>query len=108
MRQAEILFKGQNAGKLIQHDDGAFTYSYHDSWVNDSSNPAISLSLPKTVQEYRSDHLFPFFFNMLPEGYNKKIVCNLLKIDENDYFGLLLNTAQNDTIGAVTVQRILD
>jgi serine/threonine-protein kinase HipA len=27
-----------------------------------------------------------------------------LKIDENDDFGLLLATAQNDTIGAITVK----
>lgn len=108
MRQAEIIFKGQNAGKLIQHDDGHFSYSYYDAWVNDSRKPSISLSLPKSNREYSSDNLFPFFFNMLPEGDNKQVACRLLKIDESDHFGLLLNTAGYDTIGAVTVHGILE
>jgi serine/threonine-protein kinase HipA len=40
---------------------------------------------------------------MLPEGTNKQVVCQLNRIDQKDYFGLLLNTAKYDTIGAVTV-----
>ena len=43
---------------------------------------------------------------MLPEGSNKQVVCKLMRIDPDDYFGLLLTTAQNDTIGAVTVIKI--
>lgn len=108
MRQAEILYKGQSAGRLIQDDQGAFTFLYHDHWLADTFKPAISLTLPKTVKTYHSGHLFPVFFNMLPEGYNKQVVCKLLRIDEADYFGLLLNTARYDTIGAVTVQKITD
>jgi serine/threonine-protein kinase HipA len=29
-----------------------------------------------------------------------------LKIDEKDYFGLLLGTAKTDTIGAITISEI--
>jgi HipA-like protein len=43
---------------------------------------------------------------MLSEGANKKLQCRQLKIDENDYFGLLLATATHDTIGAVTVKPV--
>jgi hypothetical protein len=46
-----------------------------------------------------------FFYNLLPEGSNKQVVCQLNRIDRNDYFGLLLTTAANDTIGAVTVRK---
>ena len=106
MRKAKVVFKGEEAGNLIQHDNGSFTYIYHDEWLTDSSKPGISLTLPKTEQEYHSDYLFPFFYNMLPEGSNKQVVCRLMKIDSDDYFGLLLNTAQNDTIGAVRVIKI--
>ena len=49
--------------------------------------------------------LFPSFINMLPEGFNKHLICQSLKIDEDDYFGLLLTVAEYDTIGAVTVKR---
>lgn len=94
------------AGILIQHDDGAFTFRYNDSWISDSTMPNISLTLPKSKQEYHSSYLFPFFYNMLPEGSNKQVVCRLNRIDEDDYFGLLLTTAKNDNIGAVRVIKI--
>jgi serine/threonine-protein kinase HipA len=103
MRSAEILYKDQEAGLLTQQDDGWFTFRYHDVWMNDSNKPGISLSLPKSKQEYHSPNLFPFFFHMLPEGSNKLTVCKMMRIDPDDHFGLLLTTAKNDTIGAVKV-----
>jgi len=30
--------------------------------------------------------------------------CRMLKIDENDYFSLLLATAKDDSIGPITIQ----
>ncbi len=106
MRQGKVLYKGEEAGIIIQHDDGTFTYRYNDLWMANKDKPSISLTLPKTVQDYHSKHLFPFFYNMLPEGANKEVVCRLMRIDANDDFGILLTTAQYDTIGAVTVKRI--
>jgi serine/threonine-protein kinase HipA len=41
---------------------------------------------------------------MLSEGVNRKLQSVQLKIDEDDHFGLLLATAQYDTIGAITVK----
>ena len=43
---------------------------------------------------------------MLSEGVNRQLQCRLLKIDEQDHFGLLSATAQYDTIGAITVKPI--
>ncbi|MEX1000641.1 MAG: HipA N-terminal domain-containing protein [Crocinitomicaceae bacterium] len=106
MRQAEIYFKGEKAGELTQNDNGQFTFRYTDSWFSNPSKNSISLTLPKTKQEYHSDFLFPFFYNMLPEGTNKQIVCRNMRIDKDDYFGLLITTAQHDTIGAVTVKKL--
>ena len=106
MRKAVILYKGEEAGILTQLDDGSFTFRYNDSWMADGNKPGISLTLPKLRQEYHSLYLFPFFYNMLPEGANKQVVCKLMRIDPDDYFGLLVTTAQNDTIGAVRVIKI--
>lgn len=103
MRKAEILYKDEAAGLLTQHNDGSFTFQYHSYWIDDSKKPAISLTLPKTAEPYHSTNLFPFFYNMLPEGSNKEAVCKYNRIDKNDYFGLLMTTAKNDTIGAVRV-----
>ncbi|MEP6795321.1 MAG: HipA N-terminal domain-containing protein [Saprospiraceae bacterium] len=106
MRSASIKYKGESAGILTQHDDGSFTFKYEASWVNNQNKPAISLTLPKTKEEYHSAFLFPFFYNKLPEGSNKQVVCRFLQIDEDDSFSLLTNTARYDTIGAVTVETI--
>ncbi len=106
MRKAKILYKNQEAGLLIQHDNGSFTFKYDNSWINDTNKPAISLTLPKSNQEYHSDFLFPCFYNMLPEGSNKQVVCKLNRLDINDCFGLLLTTAKNDNIGAIKVIKI--
>lgn len=106
MRKAEVYNNHRLAGTLEQTDKGEFIFRYDSSYLTDSSTQGISLTLPKTQQEYRSRVLFPFFFNMLSEGANKRIQCTTFKIDEQDHFGLLLATAGNDTIGAVTVKKI--
>ena len=43
---------------------------------------------------------------MLSEGENRQTQSRLLHIDSDDDFGILLATAQNDTIGAITVKPI--
>ena len=106
MRKAKVLFKNEEAGILTQHDDGSFSFIYHDDWSDNNSKQSISLTLPKTEKEFHSEYLFPFFYNMLPEGSNKQVVCKLNRIDREDHFGLLMSTAKNDSIGAVRVIKI--
>ena len=106
MKKAEVYRSGVLAGILIQEKRDSYIFRYDDFYFNNPDQPAISLILPKNNKEYHSKNLFPFFFNMLSEGINKKLQCRQLKIDENDYFSLLLATAQIDTIGAVTLKKI--
>ena len=103
MRNAKVLFKNEEAGILTQYDDGSFSFRYHDNWFADKDKQSISLTLPKNQQEFHSKFLFPFFFNMLPEGSNKQVVCKLNRIDKDDYFGQLITTAKTDSIGAVLI-----
>jgi serine/threonine-protein kinase HipA len=106
MRKARIYFKNEEAGTLTQHDDGSFLFRYHPAWIANPAKKSISLTLPKGPQEFHSPHLFPFFYNMLPEGSNKQVVCTLNRIDKNDDFGLLMTVAKHDSIGAVTLLKI--
>jgi HipA-like protein len=106
MRKAKVLYKNEEAGILTQHDDGSFSFVYQAEWVANSNKQSISLTLPKNEKEFHSKYLFPFFFNMLPEGSNKQVVCTLNRIDGDDYFGLLMATAKNDSIGAVRIIKI--
>lgn len=106
MRKAEVHRNGILAGILTETENGEFVFTYNTLYFNDETLPGISLTLPKKQLEYTSKHLFPFFFNMLSEGTNRAVQSKQLKIDENDFFGLLLATAQYDTIGAITVRQI--
>jgi serine/threonine-protein kinase HipA len=106
MREMEIYRNGIFAGILTEENRKSYIYRYDDAYFNDSSKVAISLTLPKTQQEYKSEFLFPFFFNMLSEGVNKKLQITQMKIDEDDNFGLLMAIAQYDTIGAITIKPI--
>jgi serine/threonine-protein kinase HipA len=106
MRKATILYKSEPAGILSQLDNGSFHFSYLETWLDDEIKPAISLTMPKKKKEFKSPHLFPLFFHLLPEGANKQAVCKFKKIDPSDHFGILLNTARFDTIGAITIEQI--
>ena len=98
------VYRNNVLAGILTRDNNEYIFRYDDLYFNNPNLPAISLTLPKTKQEHLCRYLFPFFFNMLSEGINKKLQCRYLKIDEKDHFALLLATAQNDTIGAVTVR----
>lgn len=104
MRQARVYYNEIPAGIIAETETGRFVFQYNREYVNNPALPAISVTLPKRKQSYSSPVLFPFFFNMLSEGANRKLQCRILKIDEEDYFGLLLKTAARETIGAITVR----
>lgn len=105
-RLAAVYVKGDLAGFLTEVDSEHYIFRYDDVYFKDVSKPAVSLTMPKTQQEYRSSFLFPVFFNMTSEGENRLIQSRLLKIDEKDDFGILLATGHTDTIGAITVKQI--
>ncbi len=106
MRKAEVYLRGEFAGVLTEISRNEYVFRYDNEYFNNSNKPHISLLLNKTQQEYRSEYLFPFFFNMLSEGSNRLVQSRMLGIDENDHFGILLATAQHNVIGAVTVKPI--
>jgi serine/threonine-protein kinase HipA len=106
MRKAEVYRNGILTGILAETDSSTFVFTYDSLYFNDKTKPGISLTLPKKQLVYTSKHLFPFFYNMLSEGTNRVVQSKQLKIDENDFFGLLLATAQYDTIGAITIKQI--
>lgn len=108
MRIAEVYRNKRLAGRLTEDDQRNYTFVYDDEYLADTNAPAISLTLPKTNKMYTSDILFPFFFNMLSEGVNKKLQSRTLRIDEKDHFGLLMATAAIDTIGAITIKKVAE
>lgn len=106
MRKAAVYNNDALAGILEKNAPDDYRFIYDNAYLSNPSLPAISLTLPKSEKKYLSPVLFSFFTGLLAEGINKDIQCRLLKIDENDDFTRLLQTAGNDSIGAITVKEI--
>ena len=106
MRQAKVLYKGIPSGVVSQADDGSFRFCYDPLWLADSNSPPISLVMAKREEPYTCKALFPVFFHLLPEGNNRVQLCRAFRLDLEDDFGLLLQIAKHDTIGAITIQEI--
>lgn len=106
MRALHVCCHGILAGVLKEIPGEGYVFRYFDDYQKDPHLPSISLTLPKTRQEYKSKFLFPFFSNMLSEGHNRRVQARLLHVDEDDEFGILAQTALYDTPGAVTVKPI--
>ncbi len=106
MRSCEIYVHGIKAGVLTEDDKREFTFAYDRAYLlSDNAQPA-SLTLPLRTEPYHSPYLFPAFSNILSEGENRQVQSQLLRIDAEDDFGIMLATCQFDTIGAITVKPI--
>ena len=107
MRKAIIYCHDTEAGLLEESTPGrGYTFTYDKQYMMDRTHDPVSLTMPFREEPYQSDYLFPVFTNMLPEGANRKIVCRSWRLDEKDFFGLLLKIATHDTIGAITVKEV--
>ena len=50
----------------------------------------------------------PKVTNKLPEGANRKVICREQRIDEKDFFGMLMATVGTDMIGSVNFREVED
>lgn len=108
MRKCKVYVNGIEAGILTENDSlREYIFKYNKNYI-DSEQPPVSLSMPLQEEEYHSPVLFPYFFNLLSEGENRAMQSSLHHIDKDDDFGILLATAQYDTVGAVTVVPIYE
>ena len=100
MRACKVYVHDTEAGILQETDNKEYVFTYHENYQGEP----VCLAMPVRQEPYHSDYLFPYFFNMLSEGANRQVQSTLLHIDEKDDFGIMLATAQYDTIGAVTIK----
>ena len=104
MRKVDVYYGEVFAGQLVELAKGSYEFTYDDAFLADSNLPSISVNLPKSQQVYHSDHIFPVFTNMLPEGANRRALCRMNKVDENDFFGMLEMICGMDAIGLVVLK----
>jgi serine/threonine-protein kinase HipA len=106
MRKCVVYIKGIKAGILEETEERKYVFTYLPEYMTVHPDQPVCLAMPVREDPYQSDHLFPYFYNMLSEGANRRMQSMLLHIDEQDDFGILIATAQTDTIGSVTVKPI--
>jgi HipA-like protein len=104
-RRGIVLLDNRDCG-LIEETQKGYRFQYLKEFLASPNPRAISLTLPCRAELYEAEQLFPFFSGLLAEGALREIQCRNHQIDENDDFGLLLETAGGDVIGAVTVRRL--
>lgn len=106
MRKCKVYVNGIEAGILTEMDNPRkYVFKYGRDYI-EKNLPPVCLAMPLTAEEYSSEVLFPYFFNLLSEGENRAIQSSFHHIDKEDDFGILLATGQYDTVGAVTVRPI--
>lgn len=105
MRKVNVYFGDVYAGQLVELARGNYEFIYDDAFLSDKSTPPVSVNLPKSQKVYHADHIFPVFTNMLPEGANRRALCRIKKVDENDFFGMLEMICGMDTIGKFVLKR---
>ena len=60
MRKAAVYLRGEFAGELTEISRNEYIFNYDNDYFENVNKPAISLTLPKSQKEYRSEYLFPF------------------------------------------------
>lgn len=106
MIEVEILDSGIKAG-ILAFDDEKYIFTYDEQFLKAKDTTTISLTLPKQKEPFISKTLHPFFSGLLAEGSLKELQCKKLKLDEDDEFKRLIYTAKDDTIGTITIGKIL-
>ena len=105
LRAGQVFFNGTPAGLLHETAEG-FSFAYLSEYVT-SRRQAIAYSLPVQTAPFSSKTLFPFFENLVSEGWLCRTQAQVQHIDERDRFGLLLANGK-DLIGAITIEEISD
>ena len=60
MRNALVLLRNIPAGTLTEESPSSYVFRYLDSYLMREELPPVSLTMPKTSEEYRSPIYFPF------------------------------------------------
>ncbi|MBP9682344.1 MAG: type II toxin-antitoxin system HipA family toxin [Bacteriovorax sp.] len=102
MSKVSVFYKNIKAGVLEKTSDEYFLFRYEEEYLN-STNPPISMTLPKTEKSFKSDSLFSFFDGLIPEGWLLNLASTELRLNPlRDRFELLTKLC-HDTIGAVHI-----
>lgn len=102
----EVYFDKVLAGFLEQtQEEGRriYIFSYLPDYLNRDDARPLSVNLPLQFEPYRSTELFPFFDNLLAEGWLLDVQAAAHKIDRSDKFALI-SICGLECMGAVSLR----
>lgn len=105
MQRGKVFRNSILVGLLTKFSENRYSFIYTEDYLQRDNAKPISLTLPLQQEEFKSEHLFPFFYNLLSEGKLKDIQCKELRIDKSDDFSRLLLTTKENTIGSITIEK---
>ncbi|MGD9554422.1 MAG: HipA N-terminal domain-containing protein [Arcobacteraceae bacterium] len=106
MQKGKVYRNNVLTGYITKFSENEYSFIYCQNYLENDNAKPISLTLPLQEEEFKSEHLFPFFYNLLSEGKLKDIQCKELRIDRSDDFSRLLLTTKENTIGSITIEKV--
>lgn len=100
IRQLTVTWNRQLVGFLTEKPTGDLQFRYADSWLSDSQNPALSLSLPLRPEPFSNKGCQAFFSGLLPEESQRRLVAQTLGVSEKNDFSMLEQIG-GDCAGAI-------
>lgn len=101
-RRASVYIRDEYAGSISETDEG-YSFRYDSNYLNGEKPLPVSITLPLSDEEYRSNVLFPFFDGLIPEGWLLDVASRNWKLSKDDRFGLLLVCCR-DCIGDISIR----
>lgn len=101
-RVAFVYYQDLFAGELRENDLG-YHFNYDTLFL--TIGTPLSYTLPLVSQSFYSKDLFPFFENLLSEGWMRGVQSTEQHIAKDDLFALLLENGK-DLSGAVTIRKV--
>ncbi len=101
-RAVNIYMYDKLAGRLLESENG-YVFSYDEHY----KGKPISLSMPISMNSFKSEQLHPFFKSLAPEGWLKKRFSEIQQIDERDLLGFLIENG-NDLLGAISITKVVN
>ena len=82
------------------YEDACFRYS--SAYLSKADNAPISISLPRQEETFSCDKTRNFFEGLLPEGFTRRSVAQVMHVDEKDYISILSGLGR-ECLGAIKI-----
>ncbi len=108
MTQLKVYYQDKLAGYLSEkksNQNEIYEFIYDQSYLAQPTARPISVNLPLQADKYISKQLFPFFDNLLAEGWLLDAQLKTHKLNSEDRFALIAICGL-ETIGAVSLKGI--